>query len=92
MEYYSPNRKKADCFKKNKVKKNEDDGILVNRLEKNEIIFEIKKNLKKNPTINRKPFFKNFSDQMKDLFYRRIKTFFEYEDSEFSKSTDRRNI
>lgn len=91
MEYYSPNRKNVDCFKKNKIKKNEDDGILVNRIEKNEIIFEVKKSEVKKVKVKKQPILKNFSDQMKDLFYRRIKIFFEYEDSEFSKSSIDRN-
>ena len=83
MELYSPNRKNVQCFKKNMIRKKEDDGIMINRVQKNEIIFEVKKKHKKE-SINDNSFIERFSVNLKNLFYNRVRTFFDFEDLDLS--------
>jgi hypothetical protein len=83
MELYSPNRKNVQCFKKNMIKKKGNDDIMINRVQKNEIIFEVKKNQKKEST-NDNSFIERFSVNLKNLFYNRVRTFFDYEDSDLN--------
>ena len=90
MELYSPNRKNVQCFKKNTFKKAEvkeqetDEGIMVNRIQKNEIIFDLKKQTKKTTTHDETSFVEKFSSNMRNLFYNRVRIFFDYEDSDLS--------
>lgn len=82
MELYSPKVQKADNFRKNTLKKNDD--ILMNRKENytgSTIIFELKEEKKKKakPVVHRKNFFLSIGDLMKLRFYERMKIFFESE-------------
>ena len=88
MNYYSPTRKDKDCFKKNTLKKIEDEAIMVNRIQKSEIIFEIKKQNKSSINSKQETYINTFSNKLKEFFYERIKGFFNFEENDFNQEKE----